>query len=401
MTENTKSYNNTNPFSGITVIADDITGAAEIAGVCLRYGLEVSFSINSVPDSFSDIQVIATDSRSLSENDAYTVHKNLIEAILKKTPETLLFKKCDSALRGHILTEITALTELTGNDKVLLQPANPKTDRYILNGTYIINDQLIENTAFAHDPDFPALTSLVEMLLTSRTNRNWKEKIYTGKIERIFKAGVYIPDCSTIPGMKQCLKLYNDDTLLVGSAAFFEQFLKFRKLISCQKTSPEFIINDNYLIVSGSTHSESGRFRLSLEKLNCPVLPLFDKLLSPDINEKDILEFVDNVYLTLKSNNKLCLTISDKNIEFENSSAILKKRLSSIVKTILKNTEINELFVEGGATAYDILMSMGFKTFKPVSELAPGVVRMQSGDKNNFFLTIKPGSYNWPNNLFH
>ena len=30
----------------IAVIADDITGAAEIAGVCLRYDLTVSFGID-------------------------------------------------------------------------------------------------------------------------------------------------------------------------------------------------------------------------------------------------------------------------------------------------------------------------------------------------------------------
>lgn len=33
----------------ITVIADDLTGAAEIAGVCIRYGLDVAFGIDSIP----------------------------------------------------------------------------------------------------------------------------------------------------------------------------------------------------------------------------------------------------------------------------------------------------------------------------------------------------------------
>ncbi len=401
MTENIKSYKKTNLFPNVTVIADDITGAAEIAGVCLRYGLDVSFSINSVPDVSSEILVIATDSRSLPGGEAMFIHKGITESILKKYPETRLFKKCDSALRGHILAELSVLSDVTGKDRVLLQPANPKTERYILNGMYIINDQLIEDTAFAHDPDFPAITSLVEMLLTSRweTKPNTK-KIYTGKINRIDKPGIYVPDCSSIINMQQSLKLCNEETLMAGSAVFFERYLKHMGMISCQVKPSGFSIETNYLIISGSTHSESRQFRKKLEKLQCPVISLPDVLLSPEINENDLQKFADSACTIFKTHNKLCLTISNQNIEFDNCSVILKRHMSNIVNSILHNTEINELFIEGGATAYDILQVAEFKSFKPVTELAPGVVRMQSGETNNLFLTIKPGSYSWPVQLF-
>ena len=88
------------PLQGLgVVIADDITGAAEIAGVCLRYGLKVSFGIDTIPNEVADVCVVATDSRSLSESEAYAVHSKLAADIYKQNP-AFVFKKCDSVLRG-------------------------------------------------------------------------------------------------------------------------------------------------------------------------------------------------------------------------------------------------------------------------------------------------------------
>jgi len=126
----------------IFIIADDITGAAEVAGVCLRYGLTVSFGIDSLPDISTDVCVIATDSRSMSETEAYNIHLKLSELVSKFSPE-LVFKKCDSVLRGYVLTELFALMNATKQKKIVFQPSNPITGRCIRNGIYYINNKLI------------------------------------------------------------------------------------------------------------------------------------------------------------------------------------------------------------------------------------------------------------------
>ena len=59
----------------IIVIADDITGAAEIAGIAHRYGLRVLLSIDEICQGTGskevyDVMVIATDSRSYSSEQA-------------------------------------------------------------------------------------------------------------------------------------------------------------------------------------------------------------------------------------------------------------------------------------------------------------------------------------------
>ena len=124
----------------ITVIADDITGAAEIAGVCLRFGLEVSFGIDAIPIKDAQITVIATDSRSFSEEEAYQLHLQLTKKVIQKNKNQIIFKKCDSVLRGHILTELAASMDASGKEIVLLQPSNPISNRCINEGMYYVND---------------------------------------------------------------------------------------------------------------------------------------------------------------------------------------------------------------------------------------------------------------------
>lgn len=384
----------------ITVIADDLTGAAEIAGVCLRYGLKVSFGINSLSKTKTEIQIIATDSRSMNEEEAYHIHRDLIEQVMSKNPDCFIFKKCDSALRGHILAELTALAEITGNKKVLIQPANPKAERYILNGTYIINDQLIENTGFAHDPDFPALSSLVKLLILSRSQQYaFTNDVFTGDILETVQNGIYLPDCSTVNDLGKSMKLYTKEMLLCGSAAFFEEFLKFQncQLVPAKPYKPA----TNFLLVSGSTHPESKIFRKSLLEKNCPTLLWPDALLTAEISQKDLNEFIQKAIKIYKINSRLNLSISDKNIQFPESSTILKQRMGIIVKELLLHCPINELYIEGGATAFEILQVLHLNSLKPLSELSPGVVKLHSEGNNPVTITIKPGSYRWPEKLFN
>ena len=91
----------------IVVIADDFTGAAELAGLGLRYGLRVEMSTVVNQDTDAELLIIATDTRSVSKDEARQEMEKATCEILKLKPE-LIFKKVDSVLRGHILAELTA-----------------------------------------------------------------------------------------------------------------------------------------------------------------------------------------------------------------------------------------------------------------------------------------------------
>ena len=109
----------------ITVIADDITGAAEMAGIGYRYGLTTALLtdiLHPLPDV--ELLVIATDTRSMNQEEAVNEPRRILRE-WKNEGSGRLFKKTDSALRGHISAELRAILEETDYRQVALLPQNP------------------------------------------------------------------------------------------------------------------------------------------------------------------------------------------------------------------------------------------------------------------------------------
>ncbi len=98
---------------------------------------------------------------------------------------------------------------------------------------------------------------------------------------------------------------------------------------------------------------------------------------------------------------RLALRIASKPINYENSADRLKARFTDVLQSLLQQIKPAELFIEGGATAASLLSRLNWTAFKPVDELAPGVVRLQLIHKPPIFITLKPGSYSWPEFLFN
>src|SRR5439155_14362660 len=128
------------------VIADDLTGAAEIAGIAHRLGLATRL-FRIPPEVFDDgVTVIDTDSRhSLSPENA--VRASL--ANLEPSHFDLIYKKIDSALRGPVLAEVQASMNQLHLETALLLPQNPTRGRTIESGQYLINGVPIDQTDFA------------------------------------------------------------------------------------------------------------------------------------------------------------------------------------------------------------------------------------------------------------
>src|SRR5262245_27954816 len=106
----------------IIAIADDITGAAELAGIGLRYGLKVVLSVTPADDHDADLLVIYTNTRSMQKRDAAEEMRRLTSKAKEMKPQ-MFYKKTDSVLRGHVIAELRAQMVVMEIEKVLLVPA--------------------------------------------------------------------------------------------------------------------------------------------------------------------------------------------------------------------------------------------------------------------------------------
>ena len=85
----------------ICVIADDLSGAAELAGVALRYGWTAEVQLEFELRTHADLVCISTDTRSGTASEA-AVRTAHVAEMCRTTNLALIFKKVDSVLRGWL-----------------------------------------------------------------------------------------------------------------------------------------------------------------------------------------------------------------------------------------------------------------------------------------------------------
>ena len=217
------------------VIADDITGAAEIAGIAFSKGHQVSLVCGSsvcCDNVAAQTTVIATDTRSMTEGEAIAETQRIAKFPLGARPfprltgalPCVLFKKTDSALRGHVVAELTALMEATGYRRAVYLPANPSKGRIIKDGAYYINGNPIHETDFSFDPEFPAKTSVLRERFPDAEGK-----------------GIIMPDAESEEDVRKVIAKYNDgNTLFAGAADLFSALLSLSNnpTSSTSTTSP-------------------------------------------------------------------------------------------------------------------------------------------------------------------
>ena len=367
----------------MVVIADDITGAAEIAGIAFESGEQVRLLCGCAEGcdavAAQETVVIATDTRSMSEADAVaeTLHLMSKPSTLHP-PSSTLFKKTDSALRGHVVAELTALMEATGYGRAVYLPANPSKGRTIRQGVYYINNVPIHETAFSYDPEFPARTSVLE------------ERFPDAKAK-----GIIMPDAESEEDIRNVIARYNDGkTLFAGAADLFTALQTHPRPLPVPNREGQGG-GSSTLILCGSTQSKP------LE-IGIPVCPMprevYDGVQSASdwfqsLNENSQFSILNSPFSIPNSSPSLILTIPYTHRTGKEVAVHLRTVMAEMAKRLVTRHCPDELIIEGGATAWATLQALGWTDFTITAQWAPGVVQMRAA--NGVLVTLKPGSYPW------
>ena len=408
----------------MVVIADDITGAAEIAGIAFSHGQQVrlicgcsgsSSSVCSCGIATNETIVIATDTRSMSESEAIAETHHIASSFLISHSSFLIYKKTDSALRGHVVAELTALMQATGYQRCIYLPANPSKGRIIRNGVYYIRevrgersevrgersevrgqrsevrgergevrDVPIHETAFSYDPEFPALTSVLSERFPDAESK-----------------GIIMPDAENEEDIQKVIATYNDgNTIFAGAADLFSALLAKESRgqaldpslgqRSCPHDSHSSLFTlHSSLILCGSTQSQP-------LDLGIPIAPMPRELYdgSDDLSCWDTHEYTKQ--------HRLILTMPYTHRTGKKAAVHLRTMMAKKAKELITLQIPDHLIIEGGATAWSTLQALGWTQFDIVAQIAPGVVQMSVtmislGSKKDVMVTLKPGSYPWGN----
>jgi len=158
------------------VIADDFTGATDIAGMLVKGGMRTIQTIG-VPSSGSlpedvDAVVVALKSRSIAARDAVAQSLDALKALQAADCKRFFFKYCstfDSTDAGNIGPVGDALLDALKAGQAIYCPAFPENGRTIFFGHLFVGSVLLSDSNMRHHPLNPMTDSNLVRVLARQT----------------------------------------------------------------------------------------------------------------------------------------------------------------------------------------------------------------------------------------
>jgi len=395
----------------IAVLADDLSGAAEMAGAAFDRGRSAEVQLAFDAHSDANVVVVDTDSRWRRPEDAARLANRAVRHIAVAEPEWM-FKKIDSVLRGPVLAEVRAAFEASGLRRAVLVPANPSRRRVIAGGRYFVDGQPLADSILARDPEYPRSTSDVRSLLGDAAG----EVVLLGRDQPLPAAGIALPDIADAADLDRRAAEVDAQTLPVGGVEFFHALLTRWQAIAMPETAASTAApvadasstadpaaNSHTLFICGSAaawtqrHHEATRNGIPLVT---PPAELFDatKNVPSERWQSDLAAH-------LKRSPRVLVAIGEAPACANIAPRDLVERFSAIVVQYLAENSVERLCIEGGATAAAVVRRLGAERLSVTRTYGPGIValaivgRARLGQASCEII-VKPGSYAWPATLW-
>jgi len=159
-------------------IADDFTGATDLANNLVRSGMRTVQTIG-VPDDAAapvpaDAIVVALKSRTVAPDDAVAQSLAALRYLQRQGAQQTYFKYCstfDSTPRGNIGPVTDALLDALDSRFTIACPAFPENQRTVFKGHLFVGDQLLSDSGMRHHPLTPMLDANLVNVLQQQTVR--------------------------------------------------------------------------------------------------------------------------------------------------------------------------------------------------------------------------------------
>jgi uncharacterized protein YgbK (DUF1537 family) len=157
-------------------IADDITGATDLASALAVRGFEtrLAFGSRGIPADCGDAVVVALKIRSIAASEAKASAVEAADALRAAGAQQLFSKYCstfDSTADGNIGPIADALIDVTGAGRVVHCPAYPANRRTVYLGHLFVGDELLSESPMRNHPLNPMLDSQLQRVLGEQTPR--------------------------------------------------------------------------------------------------------------------------------------------------------------------------------------------------------------------------------------
>ena len=394
------------------IIADDFTGALDtgvqfaVNGASTRVVTGPCFDFGRV-DPDVDVLVVDAETRHLPPKQAYDIVYAITKrAVAQRIP--YLYKKTDSALRGNIGSELTAMLEAAGGKSLSFLPAFPRMRRCTENGLHYIDGVPVHESVFGKDPFEPVTCSYVPDIISRQSGVPVSLRSAADAAEPVGQGTgpeILVWDAQTddeLENIGKALHASGGMRLTAGCAGFAAVL---SKLLGLQKPREQtnICLSPKLLVISGSLNP------ITLAQLDYAEAKGFRRI---RLTGKELLE---HSYWDTPSGREQaakwkelldrhsCLLFDSSGLppEGEAVSPGLHKRRVRVaascgapLKALLESGAESTLLVIGGDTLLGCMAKLGVAEVEPLCELEPGTVMSRFvRDGKTYHMLTKSGGF--------
>lgn len=399
----------------LLIIADDFTGALDTgvqfasSGAVVRVVTDIRYDYKQADDSVQ-VLVMDAETRHLESREAYEVVWEITKrAMACGIP--YIYKKTDSALRGNIGSELTALLDASGRNILPFLPAFPQMGRITREGIHYIDNVPVQDSVFGQDPFEPVTCSFIPDIIHLQSNipvQVVREGTQPEPGDRPVKIVTY--DAQSQDSLiKAALELYNMGQLsiMAGCAGFASVLPTLLGLGGRETYAPQFV--PRFLVACGSVNPITKSQLAYAESHGFTRIRLTPRQkLDRDYWNTQEGQNVLKSWMLLCRLERRCILDSndpegsDETMEYAREHNIslaavrtgIADSMGFVLKNLVERGLKSTLLITGGDTLMGFMNQIKVYEMEPVCEMAPGTVlsRFRIGD-NIYQAISKSGGF--------
>lgn len=396
------------------VIADDFTGASDIASFLVENGLR-TVQMNGVPQQplvdKTDAIVISLKSRSNPVDEAVEQSLQALRWLQANGCDQFYFKYCstfDSTEKGNIGPVTDALLDALQDDFTVVTPALPVNGRTIFNGYLFVGDVLLNESGMRNHPITPmkdanlirlmdaqakGKTGLVQYADVIQGAQRVKARFAELKQQGYRYAVVDAADNSQLAVLAEAVA----DFKLVTGGSGLGAYMATR-LSGGRKSDNAFTPSKGKTVVlSGScsvmTNKQVDDYKTKASSIQLDVAQAVN---NPDYAE-DLYQWTLK-HLAEPSAPMVYATVPPETLKEIQARFGVEKASHAIEKTFaqlaqkLKTAGVTNFITAGGETSSIVVQQLGFSGFHIGKQIAPGVPWLKAVEEP-IYLALKSGNF--------
>ncbi len=401
-------------------IADDFTGATDLAGTLSKSGMSV-LQVLGVPDKDFSVPahvnaiVVALKTRSVASDEAVLESLAALDWLRQLESYQYYFKYCstfDSTDEGNIGPVADAMIDVLDLDWTVFNPAFPTNKRTVYMGHLFVGDQLLAESGMRHHPLNPMTDSNLVRVLSRQSQYSVGSithlDIESGisqirhSLERQREQGIrhFILDSMRDEHLMLLGKAFANSKLITGGSGMAmglpKNFLDSGTM-SGIKQNRHGTFDGKCAVISGSC-SEMTRAQVEHFKENHPsfyVDPL--QLVSSDHVISEIVAWADqnlsdDPILIYSSSDPEHVAVIQRELGQAQASHLIENAMSLIARELI-TLGVDRLVVAGGETSGAVVKELGVTALEIGDEIDPGVPWTFSINQPKIALALKSGNF--------